>query len=160
MLLRVLAVGKLKDARVSGLCDEYVVRSRPLVPIERVECKSQREQWQRAGEPGTALRAPKAGALVGPPKTASPVVLLDERGQELDTLALARWIAAWQGEGRRRVDFLIGDADGYDEAARTRADRVLALSRLTLPHRLAQLILCEQLYRAGTILAGHPYHHV
>lgn len=154
MLLRVLAVGKLKDPRVSGLCDEYVVRARALVPIERVECKSQREQWQRAGEPG------KAGAPVGPSKTASPVVLLDERGQELDTLALARWIAAWQGEGRRRVDFLIGDADGYDEAARARADRVLALSRLTLPHRLAQLILCEQLYRAGTILAGHPYHHV
>ena len=142
MLLRVLAIGKLKDARVSGLCDEYVVRSRPLVPIERVECKTPRDQWQRAGEGGC------------------PVVLLDERGQQLDTLALARWIEGWQGEGRRRVDFLIGDADGYDEAARARADRLLALSRLTLPHRLAQLILCEQLYRAGTVLAGHPYHHV
>jgi 23S rRNA (pseudouridine1915-N3)-methyltransferase len=142
VLLRVIAIGKLKDARVAGLCDEYVVRSRPLVPIERVECKSQREQWQRA--------------LDG----AAPVVLLDERGQQLDTIALARWIEAWQAEGRRRVDFLVGDADGYDEAARARADRVLALSRLTLPHRLAQLILCEQLYRVGTILAGHPYHHV
>ena len=142
MLLRVLAVGKLKDARVSGLCDEYVVRSRTLVPIERVECKSPREQWQRAGD----------GAAI--------VVLLDERGQQLDTVALARWIAAWQGEGRRRIDFLVGDADGYDDTARARADRLLALSRLTLPHRLAQLILCEQLYRAGTILAGHPYHHV
>lgn len=142
MLLRVLAIGKLKDARVAGLCDEYVVRSRPLVPIERVECKSQREQWQRAGEGGC------------------PVVLLDERGLEPDTVALARWIETWQSDGRRRVDFLVGDADGYDDAARTRADRVLALSRLTLPHRLAQLILCEQLYRAGTILAGHPYHHV
>ena len=141
MLLRVLAIGKLKDARVAALCDEYVVRSRPLVPIERVECKSQREQWQRAGE------------------GSCPVVLLDERGQQLDTVALARWIEAWQAEGRRRVDCLIGDADGYDDAARSRADRLLALSRLTLPHRLAQLILCEQLYRAGTILAGHPYHH-
>ena len=59
----------------------------------------------------------------------------------------------------RRVDLLIGDAHGFDDAARSRADRVLALSRLTLPHRLAQLLLCEQLYRAGTILAGHPYHH-
>jgi 23S rRNA (pseudouridine1915-N3)-methyltransferase len=142
VLLRVLAVGKLKDARLAALCDEYVVRSRPLVPIERVECKAPREQWQRAGE------------------GACPVVLLDERGQQLDTLALARWIEGWQAEGRRRVDFLIGDADGYDEAARARADRVLALSRLTLPHRVAQLILCEQLYRVGTILAGHPYHHV
>jgi 23S rRNA (pseudouridine1915-N3)-methyltransferase len=142
VLLRVLAIGKLKDARVAGLCDEYVVRSRPLVPIERVECKSGREQWQRAGEGAT------------------PVVLLDERGLELDSLGLARWIQAWQVDGRRRVDFLVGDADGYDEAARARADRVLSLSQLTLPHRLAQLILCEQLYRVGTILAGHPYHHV
>ena len=54
------------------------------------------------------------------------------------------------------MDLLIGDAHGYDEADRARADRVLALSRLTLPHRLAQLLLCEQLYRVGTILAGHP----
>ncbi len=141
MLLRVLAVGKLKDARVTGLCDEYVVRSRTFVPLERVECKTERDQWQRTGD-------------------GSPIVLLDERGQQLDTPALARWIEGWQAEGRRRVDFLIGDSDGYDDAARARASRVLALSRLTLPHRLAQLLLCEQLYRAGTILAGHPYHHV
>jgi len=141
VLLRVLAVGKLKDARVTGLCDEYVVRSRSLRPIERVECRSAREQWQKAGEGG------------------SPVVLLDERGQQLDTVALAGWVRAWQDGGRRRVDFLIGDADGYDDSDRARADRVLALSRLTLPHRLAQLILCEQLYRVGTLLAGHPYHH-
>jgi 23S rRNA (pseudouridine1915-N3)-methyltransferase len=142
VLLRVLAIGKLKDARLAELCDEYVKRSRTLVPIERVECRSEREQWQRAGEGGM------------------PVVLLDERGEQVDTPALARWIEAWRDGGRRRVDFLLGDADGYDEPARARADRVLALSRLTLPHRLAQLLLCEQLYRVGTVLAGHPYHHV
>jgi 23S rRNA (pseudouridine1915-N3)-methyltransferase len=139
--LRVLAIGKLKDARLAELCDEYVVRSRPYAPIERVECRSPADQWQRAGE------------------GASPVVLLDERGEQLDSVALSRWVRAFQDGGRRRIDFLIGDADGYDDAARSRADRVLALSRLTLPHRLAQLILCEQLYRVGTLLAGHPYHH-
>ncbi len=142
MLLRVLAIGKLKDPRLVGLCEEYVKRSRPLVPIERAECRSAREQWQRAGEGGM------------------PIVLLDERGEGPDTPALARWVEAWRDGGRRRVDFLIGDSDGYDDAARARADRVLALSRLTLPHRLAQLLLCEQLYRVGTVLAGHPYHHV
>jgi 23S rRNA (pseudouridine1915-N3)-methyltransferase len=57
------------------------------------------------------------------------------------------------------VVFAIGDAHGFDEAQRGKATRLLGLSRLTLPHRLAQLVLCEQLYRAGTILAGHPYHH-
>jgi 23S rRNA (pseudouridine1915-N3)-methyltransferase len=141
VLLRVLAIGKLKDPRLEGLCDEYVKRSRPLCPIERVVCRSDREQQQRAGEGGAA------------------VVLLDERGELLDTAALAGLVGAARDGGRRRIDFLIGDAHGYDDAARARADRVLALSRLTLPHRLAQLLLCEQLYRVGTVLAGHPYHH-
>lgn len=141
MQLRVLAIGKLKDPRLEGLCDEYVKRSRPLCPIERVTCKSAREQQQRAGEGGSA------------------VVLLDERGEQLDTLALADLVTGVRDRGRRRIDFLLGDAHGYDDADRARADRVLALSRLTLPHRLAQLLLCEQLYRVGTVLAGHPYHH-
>lgn len=142
MLLRVLAIGRLKDARLVGLCDEYVKRSRSMVPIERVECRNEREQWQRAGEGGM------------------PVVLLDERGEQPDTAALAGWVEAWRDGGRRRVDFLLGAADGYADADRARADRVLGLSRLTLPHRLAQLVLVEQLYRVGTVLAGHPYHHV
>ena len=141
MLLRVLAIGKLKDPRLDGLCDEYVKRSRALLPIERMSCRGDREQQQRAGEGG------------------APVVLLDERGEQLDTPTLAQWLARWRDDGVRRVDLLIGDAHGFDDAARSRADRVLALSRLTLPHRLAQILLVEQLYRAGTILTGHPYHH-
>ncbi|MEM9460965.1 MAG: 23S rRNA (pseudouridine(1915)-N(3))-methyltransferase RlmH [Myxococcota bacterium] len=141
MLLRILAIGKLKDARLQQLCDQYVERSRSLVPIERVVCKSAADQWKRAGQAG------------------APVVVLDERGEQVDTLTLSRWIRDFREAGRSRVDLLIGDAHGYDPADRARADRVLALSRLTLPHRLAQLLLCEQLYRVGTILAGHPYHH-
>ncbi len=141
MRLRVLAVGKLKDAHLTALCDEYVKRSRTMCPIERIACRSAKEQRQRAGE------------------SQAPIVLLDERGTQPTTVELARWIGDWRDRGRARVDFLIGDADGYDDDDRARADRVLGLSRLTLPHRLAQLLLCEQLYRAGTVLAGHPYHH-
>lgn len=141
MQLRILAIGKLKDAHLEHLCDQYVVRSRSMVPIQRVACRNAAEQWKRASHGG------------------APVVLLDERGEQLDTVALSRLIGGFREAGRPRVDLLIGDAHGYDEADRARADRVLALSRLTLPHRLAQLLLCEQLYRVGTILAGHPYHH-
>lgn len=141
MRLRVLAIGKLKDARLQGLCDEYVKRSRSLLPIERVACRSAREQAQRAAEDG------------------GRTVLLDERGEQVSTVELAAWLRRWRDDGVRRVDMLIGDAHGFDDDDRARADRVLALSHLTLPHRLAQLLLCEQLYRAGTILAGHPYHH-
>lgn len=136
-----LAIGKLKDARIEGACDEYVKRSRALLPIERVACRSAKEQRQRSSEAGV------------------PVVVLDERGEQVTTPTLAGWLERWRDDGVRRVDLLIGDAHGFDDEDRARADRVLALSRLTLPHRLAQLLLCEQLYRAGTILAGHPYHH-
>ncbi|MCX4243218.1 23S rRNA (pseudouridine(1915)-N(3))-methyltransferase RlmH [Paraliomyxa miuraensis] len=141
MQLRVLAIGKLRDSRLEGVCDEYVKRSRSLLPIERVACRSAADQERLAGQDG------------------APVIVLDERGEQLDTAALAALLGSMRSAGRRRVDFLIGDAHGYDDAARARADRVLALSRLTLPHRLAQLLLCEQLYRVGTVLAGHPYHH-
>jgi len=143
--LRVLAIGKLKDPRLVDLCEQYVKRSRPMCPIERVACRSAREQQQRAGE--------------GKGEGKAPVVVLDERGEQIDTPQLAAWIDQWREGGHARVDFLIGDAHGFDDAQRRDATRVLALSRLTLPHRLAQLLLCEQLYRAGTILAGHPYHH-
>src|SRR5690606_16928211 len=88
-----------------------------------------------------------------------PRVILDERGQQITSSTLANWIGDWRDRGVRRVDFLIGDAHGFTDQDRESADKVLALSRLTLPHRLAQLLLVEQLYRAGTILAGHPYHH-
>ncbi|HEY8378390.1 MAG TPA: 23S rRNA (pseudouridine(1915)-N(3))-methyltransferase RlmH, partial [Nannocystis sp.] len=85
-------------------------------------------------------------------------VLLDERGEQIDTRELARWIDRWRRDARD-VALYIGDADGFTATDRTQADRLLALSRLTLPHRLVRLILLEQLYRAGTLLAGHPYHH-
>ena len=141
MRLRVLAIGKLKDAGLERLCEQYVKRSRSLLPIERVTCRSAKDQLQRAGEGGAV------------------VVLLDEHGEQLGTRELAAWLERWRDEGTRRVDLLIGDAEGHGDDARARADRSLALSRLTLPHRLAQVLLCEQLYRAGTLLAGHPYHN-
>ena len=75
------------------------------------------------------------------------------------TTFLARWLDTWRSGGVRQVSFYIGDADGFTAEDRDGAERLLALSRLTLPHRLARLILLEQLYRAATLLAGHPYHH-
>jgi len=137
----VIAVGKLKDAGLEALCTQYVKRSRTLVPIVREVTRDAASSWERATKAG------------------GPTVVLDERGEQIDTPALARWLRQWRDGGVRRVSFLIGDAHGFDAADRSRATKVLALSKLTLPHRLAQLLLVEQLYRAGAILAGHPYHH-
>jgi 23S rRNA (pseudouridine1915-N3)-methyltransferase len=141
MDLHLLAVGKLKDPGLVALCDTWGKRSRRALPIHRETLRDLDQLWARA----EGLDA--------------PIVLADERGQQIDSMTLAGWLERWRDEGQRRVVFAIGDAHGFDEAQRAKATRLLGLSRLTLPHRLAQLVLCEQLYRAGTILAGHPYHH-
>lgn len=144
MKLAVVAAGKLRDAGLQSLCDEYGRRIQPFAPLEVVEVRDAaglRTRWTRSGGPGV-LR-----------------VLLDERGEQIDSRGLARWLEGWRAAGARQVHFYIGDADGFSAEDRAGADRLLALSRLTLPHRLARLIVLEQLYRAATLLAGHPYHH-
>jgi 23S rRNA (pseudouridine1915-N3)-methyltransferase len=84
-------------------------------------------------------------------------VALDERGRDLDTQGLAKRLRQWLDSGRPSA-FLIGGADGLDAALKHSAEATLRLSSLTLPHALAQVVLCEQLYRAATLLTGHPYH--
>ncbi len=138
MKLRVVMVGRLRDAGLESFVAELVQRSRAFLPIEILAVRDL-----------SALRE----------RSVRPRVLLDERGTQVDSPGLAAWIRDWRDRGTRQVDWLIGDAHGFDPADRDSADRVLSLSRMTLPHRLAIALLVEQLYRAGTILAGHPYHH-
>lgn len=85
-------------------------------------------------------------------------VLLDERGRDLSSAELAEQLGRWRDGGVREARFLIGAADGHDDSARAGADLLLAFGRGTWPHLLARAMLAEQLYRATTILAGHPYH--
>ena len=85
------------------------------------------------------------------------VVLLDERGRQLGSRDLADKLAQWQGDGRD-LCFVIGGPDGVSDACRQRADFTWSLSRLTLPHGLARVLLAEQLYRAHSLQTGHPYH--
>jgi 23S rRNA (pseudouridine1915-N3)-methyltransferase len=142
MQLRILCVGKLKQPGLEALVDDYRKRSQPLLPIELLALRDLGQLRERTQ-----------------PSKAGPRVVVDERGEQVTTSVLSTWLADWRDRGVRSVDFLIGDAHGFNDDDRKAADRVLALSRLTLPHRLAQVLLVEQLYRAGTILAGHPYHH-
>lgn len=91
-------------------------------------------------------------------RTAPALVLLDERGKQLSSDALAEWLRRQQNEGRQRLVFAIGPADGWTAEERARATMLLSLGAMTLPHELARVVMSEQLYRAFTILAGHPYH--
>jgi 23S rRNA (pseudouridine1915-N3)-methyltransferase len=93
-----------------------------------------------------------------PGRTAVLPVLLDSRGRSLTSEAFANWLAARRDQGARHTLFAIGPVDGWSDAARARAQLLLSLGSFTLAHTLARLILAEQLYRACTILTGHPYH--
>jgi 23S rRNA (pseudouridine1915-N3)-methyltransferase len=136
--MRVLAVGKPRETHLLEQIREYAQRIRKPFALEVVWPKSL-----------AALREQHRPTRV----------ILDERGTELSSPELAAWIAARHELGLREIDFCIGDAYGFSDEDRQGATLVLALSRMTLPHRLAQLMLVEQLYRAFTIISGHPYHH-
>ena len=85
-------------------------------------------------------------------------IVLDERGENLDSLALTREIMRWRDDGRPVAVFVIGGADGLAVSLRERADLRLAFGAATWPHQLVRMMLLEQVYRAATLLAGHPYH--
>jgi 23S rRNA (pseudouridine1915-N3)-methyltransferase len=139
MKLLLLAVGRLKDAWVVDGCEEYLKRLRRHVPTSIVEVRD-----------ATGLRARI------PERT--HVVALDEHGPEPTSTELARKLAHWMNQGKSAVAFLVGGADGLPTDLLERADERLSLSRLTLPHRLARLVLLEQLYRAMSIVRNEPYH--
>jgi 23S rRNA (pseudouridine1915-N3)-methyltransferase len=91
-------------------------------------------------------------------RTPAIVVLLDSRGRQMTSEAFAAWLGARRDQGAQHIVFAIGPADGWSETARERAHLLLSLGPMTLAHALARLVLTEQLYRAFTILSGHPYH--
>jgi len=91
-------------------------------------------------------------------RTPAVAVLLDSRGKQMSSEAFAKWLGAQRDEGAQQIVFAIGPASGWSDEARKRADLLLSLGPMTLAHALARLVMAEQLYRAFTILTGHPYH--
>jgi 23S rRNA (pseudouridine1915-N3)-methyltransferase len=107
---------------------------------------------------GTLAITEIADAAPWPRFEGGRTVVLDESGRDLGSAALAAQLAAWRDAGTRETRFLIGAADGHDDATRAGADLLLGFGRATWPHMLVRAMLAEQLYRATTIMAGHPYH--
>ncbi len=100
----------------------------------------------------------KGGSIPLAADTPSRNIMLDEKGDQLGSLELAKLLERWRDDGVRETRFLIGAADGFDDAQRAGADRLIAFGRATWPHMMARAMLAEQLFRATSILANHPYH--
>jgi len=130
----------------------YAERVRRYADLELVELPA-----ARGALPPADARRREGEALLGKVKPDSWLVALDERGTLLDSVELSRLVATARDASRDLV-FCIGGDEGLDPSIRARAWRVIALSRMTLPHRLARLVLLEQLYRAFSLLRGEPYH--
>ena len=153
MKLGILAVGhKLPDWVAKG-CAEYVKRMPRELPMSVVEVKPEPRGSKTREQLLAAEKARLESALSGFDR----VVVLDERGADLTTVKLAQRLEDWMREGGDTA-FIIGGADGIDEALKQRADAMIRLSSLTLPHAMARLVLCEQLYRAVSVVKNHPYH--
>jgi 23S rRNA (pseudouridine1915-N3)-methyltransferase len=101
---------------------------------------------------------PESGGKSPPPPEGGVTILLDEKGEQLTSMELASKLERWRDDGRREARFLIGGADGFGEAERGTATLLLAFGKATWPHLLARAMLAEQLWRATSILANHPYH--
>ena len=113
---------------------------------------------KRIAWPTRITELPESGGKPPPPADKSVTILLDEKGEQLGSVALAQKLEQWRDGGRREARFLIGGADGFDDEARASADLLIAFGKATWPHLLARAMLAEQLWRATSILARHPYH--
>ncbi|MFA6218835.1 MAG: 23S rRNA (pseudouridine(1915)-N(3))-methyltransferase RlmH [Erythrobacter sp.] len=137
MLLHVIARGKIARSPEGELVARY----------------EKRLAW-----PARFTELPEAGGRIPDPQTPCRTVLLDERGRDLSSEAFAAILGRWRDDGVRECRFVLGAADGHCDTERAEADLLLAFGKATWPHLLARAMLAEQLYRATTILAGHPYH--
>lgn len=154
MRLLLLAVGQ----RQPGWADEaYEDFAKRFPPELRLELKAVKAEPRTAGKSVEQMMAAEAQRLEAACPKGVRRVMLDERGERVSTVQLAKAVERWKGDGRD-VAIFIGGPDGLDPALKSTADEMLRLSDLTLPHAFVRVLLAEALYRAWSVQAGHPYH--
>lgn len=154
MRVTVLALGHRMPSWIQDGWAEYTRRMPPEARVELIELKPEERGAGRSVERAKQLEGER---LLQALPAGGTLVALDERGKAVTTQGLSVMLAGWMREGSHPV-FAIGGADGHDEAVRQRASKLVSLSALTLPHGMVRVLLAEQLYRAWSILARHPYH--
>jgi 23S rRNA (pseudouridine1915-N3)-methyltransferase len=141
--IKVAWIGKTKDAAIQSLTDEYLKRLSRYADVEGVVVKDE----------AAILRLCTRGR-----PSRHTLILLDGRGKQFSSEELARFVGDYQDRNPLPLLFAVGGADGFSDQARQAAALVLSLGKMTMAHELARVVLLEQLYRAFTILKGHPYH--
>ena len=144
MKLRIAWVGKTKEPAITALTAEYLKRLGRYVESESMEL---------ASEDALLKSVDKLAA-----RTRPVLVILDQRGRQFTSEEFSQFLNDQQDRGTQQLVFAVGPADGFTAAARHAADLTLSFGKMTLAHELARIVLLEQLYRAFTILKGHPYH--
>jgi 23S rRNA (pseudouridine1915-N3)-methyltransferase len=137
MRLHIIARGKIGRSPEAELVDRYLKRI----------------NW-----PVKLTELPDKGGTVPPAERNSRTIVLDEKGDQLSSLEFAKLLEKWRDDGVTETRLCLGAADGFDDAGRAQADRLIAFGKATWPHMMARAMLAEQLYRATSILANHPYH--
>jgi 23S rRNA (pseudouridine1915-N3)-methyltransferase len=142
--LTIAWIGKTKNPAVQSLTDEYLKRLKQYADVDSASLKDEAALLKLSGREG---RNPRRY-----------LVLLDSRGKQLSSEELSQFVRSQQERNPVPIMFAIGPADGFSENTRSHADFTLSLGKMTIAHELARIVLLEQLYRAFTILKGHPYH--
>jgi 23S rRNA (pseudouridine1915-N3)-methyltransferase len=137
MRLHIIARGKIGRSPEADLVDRY---------LKRISWPVKHSEMPERGDDLPSSDAP------------FKTIILDEKGEQLGSTELARLLERWRDDGVREVRFLIGAADGFGDADRAGADRLIAFGKATWPHLMARAMLAEQLFRATSIIANHPYH--
>ena len=149
MKIKIAWIGKTKEPAIQSLTNEYLKRISRYVPVEGVALRDEAALLQMCGK-APAKAAKSAGK--------STLVLMESTGRQFSSEDLARFLGDYQDRNPLPLVLAVGPADGFSEVARSAAQHTISLGRMTMAHELARVVLLEQVYRAFTILKGHPYH--
>jgi 23S rRNA (pseudouridine1915-N3)-methyltransferase len=152
MKIRIAWIGKTKEPAIQSLTDEYLKRISHYVQVEGLALRDEAALLQLCGRPVPG----KAGKIATAGK--STLAVMDSRGKQFLSEEFARFLGDYQDRNPLPLVFAIGPADGFSELTRNTAQHTISLGSMTLAHELARVVLLEQVYRAFTILKGHPYH--
>lgn len=157
-MIRILSVGKVKDAWLREGIREYTRRIQPYEAVEIAEVRDEKAPESNSPADNEAVKNTEGERILKQIKDMDYVILLDLAGKPLDSVKLSEKIERIHTGGKNRIDFVIGGSLGVSEALRKRADFAWKLSDNTFPHQLCRLIVLEQIYRAFRILNHEPYH--